>query len=140
VFDLERVGRHDLLGGLIHEYELAAYGSRASHSKTHTSATTRRREVMSPRMPGQRPVSPIRDHRIWISGTHRAWKARAATFEGSAIALSSDLRMQDLKLVAEHEQLDVFHVQAATATHERAEQSTRGELVHRHRVGLVKPV
>ncbi len=43
----------------------------------------------------------------------------------------SDLPTQDLKLVAEHQQLDVFHVQAATATHERAEQSTHGEVEKR---------
>jgi hypothetical protein len=32
-----------------------------------------------------------------------------------------DLPTQDLELVAQHQQLDIFHMQAATATKERAE-------------------
>jgi hypothetical protein len=35
---------------------------------------------------------------------------------------------EDLELVAQHQQLDVFHMQAATATKERAEQSAHGEV------------
>jgi hypothetical protein len=37
-----------------------------------------------------------------------------------------DLPAQDLELVAQHQQLDVFHVQAAAATNKRAEQTPDG--------------
>jgi hypothetical protein len=40
---------------------------------------------------------------------------------------SGDLPPQDLELVAEYQQLDVFHVQAATATDQRAQMSPHGE-------------
>jgi hypothetical protein len=39
-----------------------------------------------------------------------------------------DLPAQDLELVAQHQQLDVFHMQAATATNERTEQSAHSEV------------
>jgi hypothetical protein len=39
-----------------------------------------------------------------------------------------DLAAQNLELVAENQQLDVFHVQAAAATNERVEQSTHSEI------------
>jgi hypothetical protein len=42
-----------------------------------------------------------------------------------------DLATQNLEFVAEHQQLDVVHVQAATATNERAEQSPKGEVKER---------
>src|SRR5919202_1390597 len=38
-----------------------------------------------------------------------------------------DLPAQDRKLVPQDEQLDVFHVQAAAATYERAQQGPKGE-------------
>jgi hypothetical protein len=37
-----------------------------------------------------------------------------------------DLPAQDLELVAQHQQLDVFHVQTAAATNKRAKQSPHG--------------
>jgi hypothetical protein len=39
-----------------------------------------------------------------------------------------DLPAQDLELVAQHQQLDVFHMQAAAAMHKRAEQRPQGEV------------
>jgi len=42
-----------------------------------------------------------------------------------------DLPAKDLELVAQHQQLDVFHVQAAAATNERAKQSPHGEVEER---------
>jgi hypothetical protein len=39
-----------------------------------------------------------------------------------------DLSAQDLELVAQHQQLDVFHMQAPTATNKRAEQSPQSEV------------
>jgi hypothetical protein len=39
-----------------------------------------------------------------------------------------DLPAQDLELVAQHQQLDVFHVQATTTTKERTEQSAHSEV------------
>jgi hypothetical protein len=42
-----------------------------------------------------------------------------------------DLPAQDLELVAQHQQLDVFHMQAATATNERAEQCPHREVKKR---------
>ena len=39
-----------------------------------------------------------------------------------------DLTAQDLELVAQHQQLDVIHMQAASATNERTEQSPHGEV------------
>ncbi len=39
-----------------------------------------------------------------------------------------DLPAQDLELVAQHQQLDVFHMQTPTATHKRAEQSPHHEI------------
>ena len=41
---------------------------------------------------------------------------------------AGDLPAQDLELVAQHQQLDVFHLQAAAATNKRAEQSPHGEV------------
>jgi hypothetical protein len=41
---------------------------------------------------------------------------------------SHDLPAQDLELVAQHQQLDVFHMQTPTATHKRAEQSPHYEI------------
>jgi len=38
-----------------------------------------------------------------------------------------DLPAQNLELMAEYQQLDVFHMQAATTTKQRAEQSAQGE-------------
>jgi hypothetical protein len=38
------------------------------------------------------------------------------------------LPAQDLELVAQHQQLNVFHIQTATATHKRTEQSPHGEI------------
>ena len=42
-----------------------------------------------------------------------------------------DLPAQDLELVAQHQQLDVLHVEAAAATNKRAEQSPHGEVEER---------
>ena len=42
-----------------------------------------------------------------------------------------DLPPQDLELVAQHQQLDVFHMQAPTATNKRAEQSPHSEVEKR---------
>jgi len=39
-----------------------------------------------------------------------------------------DLPAQDLELVAQHQQLNVFHMQTPTATHKRAEQSPHHEI------------
>jgi len=39
-----------------------------------------------------------------------------------------DLPAQDLELVAQHQQLNVFHMQAATTTKECTEQSAHGEV------------
>ena len=39
-----------------------------------------------------------------------------------------DLPAQDLELVAQHQELDVFHMQAATTTKERTEQSAHSEV------------
>jgi hypothetical protein len=44
---------------------------------------------------------------------------------------SRDLPAQDLKLVAQHQQLDVSHVQAAAAPNKRAKQSPHGEVEER---------
>jgi hypothetical protein len=41
------------------------------------------------------------------------------------------LAAQDLELVAQHQQLDVFHMQAPTATNKRAEQRPYGEVEKR---------
>jgi hypothetical protein len=38
-----------------------------------------------------------------------------------------NLAAEDLELVPKHEQLDIFHVQAAPATNKRAQQSPNGE-------------
>jgi hypothetical protein len=42
-----------------------------------------------------------------------------------------DLAAQDLELVAQHQQLDVFHTQATTATNKRAEQRPHDEVEKR---------
>jgi hypothetical protein len=42
-----------------------------------------------------------------------------------------DLPAQDLELVAQHQQLDVFHMQASTATNKRAEQRPHSEVEKR---------
>ena len=42
-----------------------------------------------------------------------------------------DLAAQDLELVAQHQQLDVLHVQTAAVTNKRAEQSPHGEVEER---------
>src|SRR5438128_11719525 len=39
-----------------------------------------------------------------------------------------DLPTQDLELVAQHQQLDVFHMEAAAATNKCAKQSPHGEV------------
>ena len=39
-----------------------------------------------------------------------------------------ELPAQDLELVAQHQQLEVFHMQAATARNERTEQSAHSEV------------
>jgi hypothetical protein len=39
-----------------------------------------------------------------------------------------NLATQNRKLVPQHEQLNVFHVQAATATNKRAQQRPNGEV------------
>jgi hypothetical protein len=39
-----------------------------------------------------------------------------------------DLPTQDLELVALHQELEVFHMQAATARNERTEQSAHSEV------------
>ena len=44
-----------------------------------------------------------------------------------------DLPAQDLELVAQHQQLDVFHMQATTATKERTEESAHDEVKERER-------
>jgi hypothetical protein len=43
----------------------------------------------------------------------------------------NDLPPQDLKLMAQHQQFDVFHMQATTATHKRPEYSPHGEVEER---------
>jgi len=50
-----------------------------------------------------------------------------------------DLPAQDLELVAQHQQLDVFHIQAPTATNKRAEQSAHGEIEERESHGADTP-
>ncbi len=42
-----------------------------------------------------------------------------------------DLPPQDLELVAQHQQLDVFHMQSPTATNKRAEQRPHGKVEKR---------
>jgi len=42
-----------------------------------------------------------------------------------------DLTAQDLELVAQHQQLDVFHMQAPTATNKRSEQRPHGKVEKR---------
>jgi hypothetical protein len=44
---------------------------------------------------------------------------------------SRNLPAQDRKLVPQHKQLDVFHVQAAPATNERAQQSPNSKVEKR---------
>src|SRR5436190_681365 len=44
---------------------------------------------------------------------------------------SHDLPAQDLELVAQHQQLDVFHMQSPTATNKRAEQRPHGKVEKR---------
>lgn len=44
-----------------------------------------------------------------------------------------DLPTQDLKLVAQYQQLDILHMQAAAATNKRAEQSTHRQVEKRER-------
>jgi hypothetical protein len=42
-----------------------------------------------------------------------------------------DLSAQDLELVAQHQQLDVFHTEASTATNKRAEHRPHSEVEKR---------
>jgi len=39
-----------------------------------------------------------------------------------------DLPAQDLELMAHHQQFDIFHIQAATATKEHTEQSAHSQV------------
>jgi hypothetical protein len=67
---------------------------------------------------------------LGISGTGRRLYGRV---ESSRVRTEltfrpHDLPTQDLELVAQHQQLDIFHMQAATATKKGAEQSAHSEV------------
>jgi len=76
--------------------------------------------------------------RPWSHQKHNPGRARQVAGCGcqqrpisSAEPRPRDLPTQDLELVTQHQQLDVFHVQAAAATNKRTEQSPHNEVEER---------
>jgi hypothetical protein len=96
--------------------------------------TNLRRQLRPPAPAGRLPPFPA-DERLMPAQQrprshekHASWRARQVGRRGCKQGpirhpefRPHELPAQDLELVAQHQQLDVFHMQAATATNECAE-------------------
>jgi hypothetical protein len=82
-------------------------------TRRHQQHATRRARQMASRGRQQRPISPSE-------------------------LRPRDLPTQNLELVAQHQELNVFHMQAATATNKRPEQSPHSEIEERE--GRLPPI